>query len=96
MNLEQGDRKQTRDTVCYMRMNDNIVPMPELLTEDEAIQFLRLDVDGPKDPSLSLRYYREHGLLKGTKVGKRIRYRKQELIRFLDILDTQDNSRKSA
>ena len=61
-------------------------PCPELLTEDEAIRFLRLDVDGPSDPARTLRHYREKGLLKATQVGKRLRYQHKELLKFLDLL----------
>ena len=35
--------------------------VPDLLTEQEAIRFLRLDVDGPKDPSATLKHYRDKG-----------------------------------
>lgn len=58
-------------------------PCPELLTQEEAIRYLRLDLDGPRKPSLSLRRYRELGLLLGTQVGRRILYRRVELERFL-------------
>jgi len=51
----------------------NGTPVPEVLTEEEAIHFLRLDVDGPKHPELSLQYYRREGLLSGIKLGKRLR-----------------------
>lgn len=57
---------------------------PELLTKDEAIRYLRLDVDGPKNPVETLRHYREKGLLHGTQVGKRLLYRRVELERFLE------------
>ena len=57
---------------------------PELLTKDEAVRYLRLDVDGPKNPVETLRHYREKGLLHGTQVGKRLLYRRVELERFLD------------
>ena len=67
-------------------------PCPELLTEEEAIRYLRLDTTDVKDPSLSLRYYREKGLLRGTKVGRRTRYRRIELERFLERL-TEANPR---
>ena len=56
---------------------------PELLTLEEAIRFLRLDVDGPEKPELTLRRYREMGLLRATLVGRRIRYLRTELMRFL-------------
>ena len=57
---------------------------PELLTEEEAIRYLRLDVDGPKNPEATLRRYRDMGLLRGTQVGRRVRYRRVELDRFLE------------
>ena len=59
-------------------------PVPDLLTEQEAIRFLRLDVDGPKDPATTLEYYRTENRLKATRVGKRLRYLKSELLNFLD------------
>ena len=61
---------------------------PELLTADEAIRYLRLDVEGPQKPELTLRHYREKGLLRGTKVGRRMRYRRVELDRLLENLTT--------
>ena len=59
---------------------------PELLTESEAIRFLRLDVEGPEKPEKTLQYYREKGLLKATQVGRRLRYQRKELMAFLDRL----------
>ena len=59
---------------------------PDLLTEEEAIRFLRLDIEGPTNPQKTLRYYREQGLLKATRVGKRLRYQRKELLSFLDRL----------
>jgi hypothetical protein len=67
-------------------------PAPELLTEQEAIQFLRLDVDGPAHPEMTLDYYRREGLLKATRVGKRIRYTKSELMVLLDQLTARTNN----
>ena len=61
-------------------------PCPELLTAAEAIRYLRLDVDGPAKPELTLRHYRERGLLRGTRVGKRLRYRRVELDRLMENL----------
>ena len=58
-------------------------PCPELLTPEEAIRYVRLDVNGPREPELTLRRYRELGLLRGTRVGRRILYRRVELDRFL-------------
>lgn len=61
-------------------------PVPELLTEDETIKFLRLDDGETKKPTLTLQYYRSEGLLRATKVGKRLRYLKSELLKFLNEL----------
>jgi len=70
--------------------NGDLFPCPELLTEEEAIRYLRLDIDGPAKPSLTLRYYREKGLLRATRVGRRLRYRRVELDRLLECL-TEEN-----
>lgn len=61
-------------------------PVPEVLTEQEAVEFLRLDVDGPKHPEQTLQYYRSEGLLKGIQIGKRLRYTKTEMLKFLERL----------
>jgi len=53
------------------------------MTEEEAIRYLRLDIDGPKNPATTLRYYREKGKLKGTRIGNRIRYTRRSLDEFL-------------
>ena len=65
-------------------------PCPELLTESEAIKYLRLDIDGPARPELTLRYYRERGFLHATRVGRRLRYRRVELDRLLETLTGSD------
>ncbi len=64
--------------------NDGFTPCPELLTEAEAIRYLRLDIDGPAKPENTLRYYREKKKLKGTQIGKRILYTRQALDEFLE------------
>ena len=65
--------------------------VPDLMTEEEAIKFLRLDIDGPKDPSTTLEYYRSENRLKATKVGKRLRYLKSELLNFLEYQTQYSN-----
>jgi len=70
----------------------DFVPCPELLTEDEAIRFLRLDGISVHDPATTLKYYRKKGLLRATQVGKCIRYRRVELEKLLDRL-TEVNPR---
>ena len=71
---------------------DPSTPCPELLTEEEAIRYLRLDETAVADPSRSLRYYRKAGLLKGTQVGRKVRYRRVELDELLNRL-TEENPR---
>ncbi len=67
-------------------------PCPELLTEAEAIRYLRLDTIDIANPSNTLRRYREQGMLRGTQVSKRVMYRRVELERFLERL-TEANIR---
>jgi len=59
-------------------------PCPDVLTEEEAIRYLRLDIGGPKNPANTLRYYRERGKLRGTRIGNRIRYTRKALDAFLE------------
>jgi hypothetical protein len=61
-------------------------PCPEVLTENEAIRYLRLDCIGVKNPGDTLAYYRRKGLLRGTQIGKSVRFRRVELERFLEQL----------
>lgn len=68
------------------------MPCPELLTEDEAIRYLRLDIIDVENPEETLRRYRKQGLVRGTQVGKCVRYRRQELERFLERI-TESNPR---
>ena len=58
-------------------------PCPELLTESEACLYLRLDEDGSSNPKRTLKYYRDKGQLIAIKVGKKNRYRRQDLENFL-------------
>lgn len=67
-------------------------PCPELLTEDEAVRYLRLDTIHISDPSATLRRYRERRLLRGTQISKRIFYRRSELDRFIERV-TESNPR---
>lgn len=73
---------------CTIRKppNGGFIPCPELLTEDEAIRYLRLDVNGPQNPKGTLKYYRDKGILKGVRVGKNLRYPRKELDRMIDKL----------
>lgn len=79
---ENNSRGREIESSAFPVMPDG-KPAPGLMTEAEAIRYLRLGEEGPSRPELTLRYYRERGLLKGTRVGRRIRYRRVELDRFL-------------
>lgn len=66
---------------------------PELLTEAEAVRYLRLDtIRGLRNPGETLARYRAMGLLRGTQVSKSVFYRRVELDRFLERL-TNENPR---
>lgn len=61
-------------------------PCPELLNEEEAIRFLRLDTE--PNPKGTLAYYRHSSKnqhrLRPTKIGKRNFYWVTELVRFIE------------
>jgi hypothetical protein len=63
--------------------NGGFTPCPELLTEVEAIRYLRLDTSDASAPGRTLKYYRDRGELVAIKVGKWNRYRRQDLDNFL-------------
>ena len=92
---EQGAREravQTSWPVAPVLPGNPAQPCPELLTEAEAIRYLRLDTINIGNPSDTLRRYREQGMLRGTQVSKRVMYRRVELERFLERL-TEANTR---
>lgn len=70
-----------------------VVFCPELLTEEEAVRYLRLDtIQGLRNPGETLARYRATGMLRGTQVSKSVFYRRIELDRFLERL-TNENPR---
>lgn len=79
-------------TGSVMLPGDPPEPCPELLTESEAIRYLRLDTVNIANPGDTLTRYREMGLLRATQVSKRLFYRRIELDRFLERL-TDENPR---
>ena len=46
-------------------------------------EYLRLDGDGSPDPVRTLTYYRDNGQLRAIKVGRKNRYRRWDLEKFL-------------
>jgi len=67
--------------------------MPELLTEQEAIVFLRLETEN--NPTRTLKYYRDKNQLRAVKVGKNLLYSKQELLSFIQIATDWFNRNKN-
>lgn len=67
-------------------------PVPFILTEAEAIRFLRLDTVGTEHPEYALQHYRASGLLRATQLSKRLFYTLPELLAFLER-QTQEVSR---
>jgi len=64
--------------------NGGFTPCPEVLTEEEAIRFLRLDTIDIKDPAATLRRYREAGVLRGVQISKKVFYPRRGLERFIE------------
>ena len=61
-------------------------PVPSVMLEEDLICFLRLDELGVKNPQNTLRYYREIGKLKATKIGNRNCYTVQAALDFLEAM----------
>ena len=59
-------------------------PCPALLTEEEAITFLRIDQMQVKNPSATLRRYRDGGLLKAIQISRELLYPLSSLINFIE------------
>jgi len=66
--------------------NGGWMPTPEILTESEAIRFLRLDLIDTKHPKESLRYYRKNYSLKACRIGKGVRFTIGELRKLVERL----------
>ena len=67
--------------------------MPELLTEQEAVVFLRLDEEN--NPTRTLKYYRDKAQLRAVKIGTKLLYPKQELLSFIKIATDWFNRNKN-
>ncbi len=67
---------------------------PELLTEDEAIRYLRLDANGCNNPKATLKYYRDQGVLQAVQIGKKLVYPRKELDSMVEkLLEKRGDSR---
>ena len=73
--------------------NGGFTPCPEILTEQEVIRYLRLDMNGPQNPSGTLKFYRHKGFLRGIRIGRNLRYPRQELDRMIEkMLEKKEDS----
>jgi len=61
-------------------------PAPSVMVEDDVIKFCRLDQVGIGEPKNTLRYYREKGTLKATRIGRGTVYTIQSVLEFLETL----------
>ena len=88
---ENKNKNEYQMSICFM---PNGQPVPEVLSEEEVIQLLRLDADGTNKSAHTLKYYREKNLLRGIQIGKKIRYVKQEVLNFL-VKQTERTNKSS-
>ena len=79
------------DTPIYMPDGK---PVPEVMLESELVRFLRLSELGVKNPTNTLKYYRDKGRLQPTRIGNRIAYTRTAALEFLQEL-TQKNGKRS-
>ena len=61
-------------------------PAPAVMLEKDLIRFLRLDELGIRNPANTLRYYRERGKLRATRIGNRNCYTIQAALELLENL----------
>lgn len=54
-------------------------PAPAVMTSTEVIEFLRLDSKGER----TLKFYRDEGKIVGIRIGRKVRYPLDEVLRFL-------------
>ena len=84
------------DAINYSTINfmpDGSI-MPELLTEEETVIFLRLETEN--NPSRTLKYYRDKRGLRGLKIGTKLLYPKQELLNFIEVATDWFNRNKNS
>jgi len=69
-------------------------PCPHLLTEAQAIRYLRLDTLKVKNPAKTLEYYRAQGHLKATRIGNVNFYTRVSLDEFLATMTNRTYERR--
>ena len=76
--------------------NGGFTACPVLLTELEAIRYLRLDTLGRKAPSKTLQYYRERGLVKATRISNFNFYTRAALDDFIHRMTALSHERRQS
>ena len=61
-------------------------PAPSVMLESDLVRFLRLKELGVKNPTNTLKYYRDKGKLKATRIGNRNCYTISSAMEFLEAL----------
>ena len=69
--------------VCFLPDGS---PAPFIMTEEEAIKFLRIDTNNTKHPEMTIQHYINQGLLTPITIGKCRKYPLSELIKFIERL----------
>ncbi len=64
--------------------NGSFQPTPDILTQKEAIRFLRLDTTRTRFPQNTLQRYRKESGLKTVQIGRQILYPKKGLEEFIE------------
>ena len=63
-------------------------PAPGVLTAEEAAEFLRLDGTGQR----ALKFWRDKGELTGIRIGRKVRYSLNEVMRFIAEKEAKNKS----
>ena len=87
----KGTDLNNYNTTLHFMPDGSVMPM--LLTEQEAIVFLRLENE--KNPARTLKYYRDKGQLKGVKIGTNFLYPKKEILSFIETATEWFNRNKN-
>jgi len=65
-------------------------PLPLILNAQDLILLLRLNDRNPALAKNTLKYYRDLNWLQGFKVGNRIMYHRDAVLKFIEILTSQE------
>ncbi len=64
-------------------------PAPPLLTESELIEILRLDTVNVEHPADTIKRYREGGALKAVQISRRLFYRLESVLQFIETQERE-------